>query len=88
MSDKLKILACPANEGGCAYYRIIAPYKKLQELYPNDVEIKFDKNPLGIDEKDGSFLPDFKFENMKWADIIVLNNLANFGGRSQIIWSL
>ena len=70
MSDKLKILACPANEGGCAYYRIIAPYKKIQELYPNDVEVKFDKNPLGINEKDGTWLPDFKFESMKWADIV------------------
>jgi glycosyltransferase involved in cell wall biosynthesis len=80
MSDKLKILACPANEGGCAYYRIISPYKKLQELFPNDVEVKFDKNPLGIDEKTGRWLPDFKFESMKWADIIVLGNLSNFGG--------
>jgi len=80
MSDKLKILACPANEGGCAYYRIIAPYKKLQELYPDEVEVRFDKNPLGVEEKDGTWISDFKFENMKWADIIVLGNLSNFGG--------
>ena len=80
MSDKLKILACPANEGGCAYYRIIAPYKKLQELYPNDVEIRWNKNPLGMDEKTGQWQQGWDFADMKWADIIVLNNLANFGG--------
>jgi hypothetical protein len=51
MSEKLKILACPANEGGCAYYRIIAPYNKIAELYPNEVEVRMDFNPLGMDEK-------------------------------------
>ena len=80
MSEKLKILCVPANEGGCAYYRIIAPYQKLQELYPNDVEIKFDKNPLGVNEKDGSWLQDWDFSAMKWADIIFTQNLSNFGG--------
>ena len=80
MSDKLKILACPANEGGCAYYRVIAPYKKIEELYGDEVEIRWNKNPLGIDEKTGKWIPDWDFADMKWADIIVLNNLANFGG--------
>lgn len=80
MSDKLKILCVPANEGGCAYYRIIAPYKKLEELYPNDVEIRWDKNPLGIDEKTGQWIQDWKFENIKWADIVFTQNLSNFGG--------
>lgn len=45
MSDKLKILCVPANEGGCAYYRIIAPMQKLEELYGDQVEIRWDKNP-------------------------------------------
>ena len=80
MSDKLKILCVPANEGGCAYYRIIAPYKKLQELYPNDVEIRFDKNPLGVDEKNGAWQQDWDFSAMKWADIVFTQNLSNFGG--------
>ncbi len=80
MADKLRILACPANEGGCAYYRIIAPYKKLAELYPNDVEVRWNSNPLGLDEKTGAWIQDYKFEDMKWADIVVLGNLSNFGG--------
>ena len=80
MSDKLKILCVPANEGGCAYYRIIAPYQKLQELYPDDVEIRFDKNPLGVNEQDGSWIQDWDFSAMKWADIIFTQNLSNFGG--------
>jgi len=80
MSEKLKILACPANEGGCAYYRVIAPYKKLEELYGDEVEVRWNKNPLGMDEKTGAWTPDFDFADMKWADVIVLNNLSNFGG--------
>lgn len=80
MSEKLKILACPANEGGCAYYRIIAPYNKLAELYPDKVEVRMDFNPLGMDAKTGQWIPDFKFENLKWADVVVVGNLSNFGG--------
>tara|TARA_R110000744_G_scaffold65460_6_gene134315 strand:- start:1534 stop:2694 length:1161 start_codon:yes stop_codon:yes gene_type:complete len=80
MSNKLKILCVPANEGGCAYYRIIAPYQKLQELYPDDVEIRFDKNPLGVDEANGAWQQDWDFSAMKWADIIFTQNLSNFGG--------
>lgn len=79
MSDKLKILCVPANEGGCAYYRIIDPYKKLAELYPNDVEIRFNKNPLGLDTSTGAWIQDFDFEDMKWADIVFTQNLCNFG---------
>lgn len=80
MSEKLKILACPANEGGCAYYRIIAPYNKLAELYPNEVEVRMDFNPLGMDASSGKWIPNWTFENMKWADVIVVGNLSNFGG--------
>ena len=80
MTDKLKILASPANEGGCAYYRIIAPYRKLEELYPDEVEIRWDKNPLGIDEKTGRWQDGFEFENLKWCDVVVTGNLSNFGG--------
>ena len=76
---KLKILACPANQGGCAYYRIIAPYNKLHELHSDDVEIRIDENPLGLDPKTGQWIQDWDFENMKWADIVVTNNLSNYG---------
>jgi glycosyltransferase involved in cell wall biosynthesis len=77
---KLKILVVPANEGGCAYYRAWSPYQKLAELYPNVVEIKFDKNPLGVDEEKGGLNPDYDHENIKWSDVVVMNNISNFGG--------
>ena len=80
MSDKLKILCVPANEGGCAYYRIIAPMQKLQELYGDRVDIRFNKNPLGIDESNGTWEQDWDFADMKWADIVFTQNLSNFGG--------
>ena len=83
MSDVLKILVCPPNEGGCAYYRAINPYRKLAELYPDDVEIKFNKNPLGVyaeGEKAGKWIEDWEFEDMHWADIVMTNNISNFGG--------
>ena len=76
MSDKLKILCVPANEGGCAYYRIIAPMQKLEELYGDQVEIKWDKNPLGINEEDGSWIQDWDFSSIKWADIVFTQNLS------------
>ena len=77
---KLKILIVPANEGGCAYYRAWSPYQKLAELYPNVVEVKFDKNPLGLDEEKRVLDPDFQHETIKWADVVVMNNISNFGG--------
>ena len=79
---KLRILACPANEGGCAYYRVIGPAKKLMELYPEKVEIRFNKNPLGIVESGeniGKWQPDWDFEDMKWADIVWINNKTAIG---------
>ena len=80
MKEKLKILAVPANEGGCAYYRIISPVRKLEELYGDHVEVRWNKNPLGIDEETGQWKEDWDFEDMKWADIVFTQNLSNFGG--------
>jgi len=80
MSEKLKILVIPANEGGCAYYRAIMPFMKLQEVCPDRVEVRLDKNPLGLDEKTGQWKDNWAFENMKWAHIIVVSNISNFGG--------
>jgi len=80
MSTKYKILVCPANEGGCAFYRAINPYEKLQEILPDRVEVKFDFNPLGLDLKTGQLPPDFPHDSLKWADIVVVNNICNFGG--------
>ena len=83
MAKKLKILCSPANEGGCAYYRVIAPMKKLEELYGDQVEFRYNLNPLGIveeGEKAGQWQENWEFEDMKWADIVWTNNIANWGG--------
>lgn len=77
---KLRILACPANEGGCAYYRIIMPMQKLLEKFPDDVEVKFDMNPLGFDTEKKALDPDFEFESLKWADVVFFQNIHTFGG--------
>jgi glycosyltransferase involved in cell wall biosynthesis len=80
---KLKILCAPANEGGCSYYRIIAPMKRLQELYGDQVEFRYNLNPLGIvesGERMGAWQENWDFADMKWADIIWTNNISNWGG--------
>lgn len=80
---KLKILACPANKGGCAYYRIIMPMEKLAELYPDDVEVRFNYDPLdaeGAQEREGALLKPDECEDIKWADIVFFHNIHNFGG--------
>ena len=84
---KLKILACPANEGGCAYYRILLPMRKLQELHSDQVEVRFDMNPLGWDletmkkeQKSGITFKDWTPSNLEWADVVFTQNIHNFGG--------
>ena len=81
--SKLKILVVPANDGGCAYYRAWLPFNKLAQLYGDKVEVRFNKNPLGIEEEGpnaGKWKEDWEYEDMKWADIIFTQNLSNFGG--------
>ena len=81
MAEKLKILACPSNHGGCAYYRILLPMEKLMEHCGDEVEVRFDDNPLGWDSEKGERTPeDFEYENLKWADIVFTQNIHNFGG--------
>jgi len=81
MAEKLKILACPSNHGGCAYYRILLPMEKLMEHCGDEVEVRFDDNPLGWDMEKGERTPqDFEYENLKWADIVFTQNIHNFGG--------
>jgi len=80
---KLRILCSPANEGGCAYYRVIAPMRKMAELYGDKVEFRYNLNPLGIVEEGddkGKWQEDWEFEDMKWADIVWTNNISNWGG--------
>ena len=78
--DKLRILVFKANDGGCAYYRAIMPFEKLAQHYPEDVEVIIDDNPLGMDKATGRWLPNWDFRNLKWADVILVNNISNFGG--------
>ena len=80
---KLMILCSPANEGGCSYYRLIAPMRKMCELYGDQLEVRYDLNPLGIEvsgPKMGGWQEGWTFENMKWADIVWTNNVSNWGG--------
>ena len=87
---KLKILCAPANEGGCSYYRVIAPMRKMMELYGDQIEVRYNLNPLGIVEdinlltregaKNGQWQEDWDFADMKWADIVWTNNISNWGG--------
>lgn len=77
---KLRILIFYANQGGCSYYRALSPYAKLQELYPNYVECRFTDNPIGINKETMQFTPDFDYEELKWCDILMINNISNFGG--------
>lgn len=85
MTDKLNILVVYPNSGGCAYYRSLMPFYKLLELYPDRVDIRFDDNPLKLDIKTGKFeypgaYQDEAPSDMKWAHIVVLNNISNYGG--------
>jgi glycosyltransferase involved in cell wall biosynthesis len=83
-NTKLKILAVPANTGGCSYYRIIMPMQKLVEHFPNEVEVRFNENPLGATKSDDGRIgpppPDFVPEDIQWADIVFTQNISNFGG--------
>ena len=79
--EKLKILACPSNHGGCAYYRILLPMEKLQEHYGDEVEVRWDDNPLGWCASSQTQTPeDYEYENIKWADVVFTQNIHNFGG--------
>ena len=81
---KLRILCCPANHGGCAYYRILMPMQKLAEKHPDKVEIRFDDNPLGVDDELKRTPEDFEFENIKWADVVFTHNIHSRGGQYTI----
>ena len=78
--DKLKILVCPANKGGCSYYRAWSPFAKLVEQHPDILEVRFNENPLGMDASSGEWMKDWEFEDMKWADVVFTQNIANFVG--------
>ena len=75
--DKIKILVVPANDGGCSYYRAIMPFEKLQQHCNDEVEVKFNKNPINWDIS--SNCSEGVHEDLKWCDIIMTQNISNFG---------
>ena len=77
MEKKLKILVVPANEGGCSYYRAIMPFEKLQQHCGDEVEIRFNKNPLNWDATTNTY--EKVHEDMEWCDIMMTQNISNFG---------
>ena len=85
MSEKLKILVVHPNYGGCAYYRSLMPMHKLQELYPDKVEIQFDDNPLKFNPATNTYdypgaTEDAIPSGIQWAHVVLINNISNFGG--------
>jgi glycosyltransferase involved in cell wall biosynthesis len=56
------------------------PFQKLQEIAPDKVEVKVVDNPLGMDKTTMKWIPDWDFADIKWADIVVISNISNFGG--------
>jgi len=77
---RLKILVVYPNEGGCAYYRALMPFRKLAQLYPSLVEIKFNKNPLGVDDSTLTLPDNYDPVDIKWADVVMVSNISNYGG--------
>lgn len=47
---------------------------------PDKVEIRYNDNPLMIDEKNPTPPPNDKLEDMNWADIVFVANMLKFGG--------
>jgi len=83
--DRLKILAVPANHGGCSYYRIIMPMQKLAQKCPDKVEVVFELNPLQWDDKTKQPVEGMEVsDNMKKADIVFTQNISNFGARYMV----
>jgi len=63
---------------------MILPLKKLEELYPDDIEIRWNLNPLGLDIEKKSFTfgtPEKpEIPDIDWCDILFTQNISNFGG--------
>lgn len=57
--SKIKILVAVGDKAGVGYHRLIAPHKKIQELFPEEfeIEIKFEGS---FDWKDDNFLKNYQ----------------------------
>ena len=75
--EKLKILVVASNDGGCSYYRALMPFEKLQQKCGDEVEIRFNKDPL--DWNVSANTPGEVHEDLKWCDIMMTQNISNFG---------
>tara|TARA_R110000765_G_scaffold261286_1_gene361295 strand:+ start:269 stop:1417 length:1149 start_codon:yes stop_codon:yes gene_type:complete len=75
--EKLKILVVPANDGGCSYYRAIMPFQKLQQHCDDEVEVRFNKDPLNWDIKLNKL--EGVHEDLEWCDIMMTQNISNYG---------
>lgn len=56
------------------------PLKKMAEVLHEYVEVQLMQNPLGADKDKKQFTPGWDFYEMKWADIIMVSNINNYGG--------
>jgi glycosyltransferase involved in cell wall biosynthesis len=52
----------------------------LQEEFPDEVEVRFNENPLELDTSSGMLPPKESLTDMNWADIIMVSNILKFGG--------
>ena len=77
MKEKLKILVVASNDGGCSYYRALMPFEKLQQKCKDDVEVRFNKNPIGWEVSANS--AGEIHQDIDWCDIMMTQNISNFG---------
>jgi len=55
--------------------------QKLEELYPDDVEVVWDYNPFGVNAETGEIKYDGdEVPSMEDVDVVFTNNISNFGG--------
>ena len=67
---------------------MVLPFKKIEEQMGDEVEIRWNENPLGYNNE----TKEFKYFNIEeqpyegpipdidWADVVFTNNISNFGG--------
>jgi glycosyltransferase involved in cell wall biosynthesis len=78
LGRKLRVLVAPANKGGCSFYRAWNPFQKIEQMYGDCIEFRFNENPLCIDMEKGSEAEEK--EDLDWCDVFFTQNLANYGG--------
>jgi len=79
---KLRILVAFANHGGCSYYRQLNPMSILESEFPDEIEVRYNDNPLEVNVKDPKEQPPppEKLVDLNWADIVFVANILKYGG--------